>query len=53
MAEMKDEKDAIKAADDSNSSDRGGVVSVEKGELINASGHTQQLDRNFNLVSLA
>ena len=53
MADVKDEKDHIKAAGDSNSSDQQVAVSIEKGELINASGHVQQLDRNFNLLTLA
>lgn len=53
MADVKDEKDAIRAPDDSNSSDRCGIVSVEKGDIVNASGHVQQLDRNFNLLTLA
>jgi hypothetical protein len=26
---------------------------IEKGQLINASGHVQEVNRNFNLLSLA
>ena len=53
MADVKEEKDAINAANDSASSDHQPAIPVEKGELINASGHIQQLDRNFNLLTLA
>ena len=30
-----------------------GDEEISKGELINASGHVQELDRQFNIVSLA
>jgi choline transport protein len=53
MADVKDDKDAIRAAEDSTSSDLQRPVSIEEGELINASGHVQELDRNFNLLTLA
>jgi choline transport protein len=53
MADVKDEKEAIQGADDSVSSDLQAAVPIEKGELINASGHIQELDRNFNLLTLA
>ena len=53
MAATKDEKEAIRATDDSSSSDRNGVESLERGEIVNASGHVQQLYRNFNLLTLA
>jgi hypothetical protein len=33
--------------------DHGSPVAIEYGEIINASGHVQQLDRNFNLLTLA
>ena len=52
MTDPKDEKDHIGAISDSTSSGQV-AVSIEKGELINASGHVQQLDRNFNLLTLA
>lgn len=52
MADIRDEKDAIRAGADSPSSDQPTPI-VEKGELINASGHVQELDRNFNLLTLA
>ena len=44
---------------DSSAIGKGSIASTEqendhsKGELVNASGHVQELDRQFNLVSLA
>lgn len=52
MVDVEDKKDHIGAVSDSPSSDRA-AMSIERGELINASGHVQQLDRNFNLLTLA
>src|SRR4051794_31675414 len=45
-----EEKNAVLTADEN-----GDVTppTTEVGELINASGHVQQLERNFNLLSLA
>ena len=52
MPDIKDEKDHIGATSDSTSNEQADV-SIEQSELINASGHVQQLDRNFNLLTLA
>jgi len=51
MATAEREKDAIRSDGASDTSAQGPVA--EKGELINASGHAQELDRNFNLLSAA
>lgn len=48
-----DEKMPVHAATTSSSPTEGSaVVGAADDDLINASGHRQQLDRNFNLVSL-
>ena len=52
MVDAEDKKDHNEAVSDSASSDQA-AVSIERGELVNASGHVQQLDRNFNLLTLA
>ena len=53
MADIKEEKGPVPAGDRSSLSDEQPIDSVEHGEMINASGHAQQLDRNFNLLTLA
>jgi choline transport protein len=47
MAALDEEKKAALPIDHDS------PVTIEQGELINASGHVQQLDRNFNLLTLA
>ncbi len=52
MADVRGEKGQIRPACENPSTEQA-AVSVEKGELINASGHVQQLDRNLNLFMSA
>ncbi len=52
MADMMDDKQEFRASADSPSSDQQ-AQNVEQGDLVNASGHMQELDRNFNLLTLA
>lgn len=49
MAQSKTEKDSTQGNDHELNSPE----EVAYGELINASGHIQEVDRNFGLVSLA
>jgi hypothetical protein len=52
MAAIKDEKEAVRAASDRPSSEEHGH-NIEVGELVNASGHVQEVDRTHNLLTLA
>jgi len=51
MANLKDEKAVPDAGNDIHEAPQEGMI--ERNALLNASGHVQELDRNFNLVSLA
>ena len=44
-----DVEDAHKSSSQINASDE---VNVQDGVVINASGHVQELDRNFNFISI-
>ena len=48
MDDMKDEKFATRADDETPSE-----LAMERSQLINASGHVQEVNRNFSLLSLA
>jgi choline transport protein len=48
MEATKDEKIAVHG-----DSDTPPESSIERGQLINASGHVQEVNRNFSLLSLA
>lgn len=48
MDDIKDEKNAIR-----DDSDTPLESTVDNGQLLNASGHVQEVNRNFSLLSLA
>lgn len=49
MANIDDKKDAVRIGGGSSLSDQH-EQTIERGDLINASGHVQELDRNFGLL---
>ena len=49
---MQDEKEAIEHTNVTSASPVTDGSATDDGSLINASGHKQQLDRNFNLISI-
>lgn len=51
MADVKDEKIAPETHNGDHSPPE--VGTIEDGDQVNASGHVQELDRNFNLLSAA